>query len=38
MKLVRYGAIGAEKPGLIESKGSLRSLAGIVRDIDAEAI
>jgi 2-keto-4-pentenoate hydratase/2-oxohepta-3-ene-1,7-dioic acid hydratase in catechol pathway len=38
MKLVRYGALGAEKPGLIDKGGKLRSLEGVVRDIDAEAI
>jgi 2,4-didehydro-3-deoxy-L-rhamnonate hydrolase len=38
MKLVRFGAIGAETPGLIDAEGRLRSLAGIVADIDAEAI
>jgi 2,4-diketo-3-deoxy-L-fuconate hydrolase len=38
MKLVRYGAVGAEKPGLIDAEGNLRSLTGIVRDIDADVI
>jgi len=38
MKLVRYGALGAEKPGLIDKDGKLRSLEGIISDIDAEAI
>ena len=32
MKLVRYGASGREKPGLIDADGRLRSLAGIVSD------
>jgi shikimate dehydrogenase len=38
MKLVRYGALGAEKPGLIDKDGKLRSLEGVVKDIDSEAI
>lgn len=33
MKLVRYGAAGKERPGLIDSQGRLRSLAGVVPDI-----
>jgi len=33
MKLVRHGAPGAEKPGLIDSTGALRDLAGVVDDI-----
>jgi 2,4-didehydro-3-deoxy-L-rhamnonate hydrolase len=38
MKLVRYGAAGAEQPGLIDSKGGIRSLVGVVADIDVDAI
>ena len=34
MKLIRYGAAGREKPGLIDEDGRLRSLAGIIRDLD----
>ncbi|MEM9433124.1 MAG: fumarylacetoacetate hydrolase family protein [Pseudomonadota bacterium] len=34
MKLVRYGAPGAEKPGLIDGAGTLRDLSGLVSDID----
>ena len=33
MKLVRYGADGAEKPGLIDANGELRDLSGNVTDI-----
>ena len=33
MKLVRYGAIGAEKPGLIDENGDLRDLSSHVADI-----
>ena len=35
MKLVRYGAVGKEKPGLIDSDGLLRDLSGVVPDIGA---
>jgi 2-keto-4-pentenoate hydratase/2-oxohepta-3-ene-1,7-dioic acid hydratase in catechol pathway len=38
MKLVRYGAAGAEKPGLLAADGALRDLSGVVRDFDAEAL
>ena len=34
MKLVRYGTAGAEKPGLIDGKGTLRDLSGHVDDIN----
>lgn len=33
MKLVRFGPVGAEKPGLIESDGTLRDLSGHLDDI-----
>ncbi len=38
MKLVRYGAPGAEKPGLIDANGTLRDLSGIVPDIDGTVL
>jgi 2,4-diketo-3-deoxy-L-fuconate hydrolase len=37
MKLVRYGAKGAEKPGLIDKSGQLRDLSEHIRDLDGEA-
>src|SRR3954466_5843547 len=37
MKLVRYGAKGHEKPGLIDKTGQLRDLSGHIRDLDGEA-
>jgi 2-keto-4-pentenoate hydratase/2-oxohepta-3-ene-1,7-dioic acid hydratase in catechol pathway len=37
MKLVRYGAKGAEKPGLIDQSGQLRDLSTHLRDLDGEA-
>ncbi|MBV9813975.1 MAG: fumarylacetoacetate hydrolase family protein [Acetobacteraceae bacterium] len=38
MKLVRYGAAGSEKPGLIDASGALRDLSAHVKDIDAAAL
>jgi len=35
MKLVRYGPVGKEKPGLIDADGKLRDLSKKIRDIDA---
>ncbi|WP_375415071.1 fumarylacetoacetate hydrolase family protein [uncultured Bradyrhizobium sp.] len=37
MKLVRYGAIGQEKPGLIDKSGQLRDLSAQIKDLDGEA-
>ena len=34
MKLVRYGAPGREKPGIIDAEGKIRDLSRIVPDID----
>ena len=33
MKLMRYGAKGAEKPALIDSNGAVRDLSGVLPDI-----
>ncbi len=33
MKLIRHGLPGAEKPGLIDSAGTLRDLSGLLADI-----
>ena len=35
MKLVRYGAAGREKPGVIDAAGRIRDLSGMVPDIPA---
>ena len=37
MKLVRYGAIGQEKPGLIDKSGQLRDLSAHVKDFNGDA-
>ncbi len=36
MKLVRYGAVRREKPGVLDSDGRIRDLSGAVRDITGE--
>jgi len=38
MKLVRYGAVGKEKPGLIDAAGKLRDLSKVVKDFDGAAL
>lgn len=38
MKLLRYGAIGAEKPGLLDTSGRVRDLSGKVSDIAGETL
>ena len=38
MKLVRYGAEGQEKPGMIDADGNLRDLSAVVSDIDGAAL
>ncbi|MBB3120627.1 fumarylacetoacetate hydrolase family protein [Pseudoduganella violacea] len=38
MKLVRYGRIGKEKPGLIDEEGKLRDLSGVIGDIGGEQL
>lgn len=38
MKLLRYGAPGEEKPGLLDPSGRVRSLAGVVDDLAGAAL
>ena len=38
MKLVRYGAPGAEKPGVLDSSGRVRDLSGVVPDIAGDTL
>ncbi|MDR6860758.1 fumarylacetoacetate hydrolase family protein [Variovorax guangxiensis] len=38
MKLVRFGARGSEKPGVIDAQGVVRDLSGVVPDIDARTL
>ena len=38
MKLVRYGAAGRERPGVLDSEGRIRDLADVVPDIAGETL
>jgi 2,4-didehydro-3-deoxy-L-rhamnonate hydrolase len=38
MKLVRFGAPGAEKPGLIDANGAVRDLSAHVKDISGDTL
>jgi ureidoglycolate lyase len=38
MKLVRYGEVGKEKPGILDSAGAIRDLSSVVSDIDGASI
>lgn len=38
MKLLRYGELGAEKPGILDPQGVIRDLSGVVHDIAGEAL
>lgn len=38
MKFLRYGEAGSEQPGLLDSEGNVRSLAGVFDDIDGPTI
>lgn len=35
MKLLRYGKLGSEKPGIIDSEGKIRDLSNVLADINA---
>ena len=38
MKLVRYGAAGREKPGMIDGDGRIRDLSDVIADLAGEAL
>ncbi|MBX2832919.1 MAG: fumarylacetoacetate hydrolase family protein [Rhodospirillales bacterium] len=38
MKLLRYGPMGKEKPGLLDADGAIRDLSGVIDDLDPETI
>lgn len=38
MKLLRHGAEGSEKPGLLAADGTIRDLSGVVADISGEVL
>ena len=38
MKLLRHGPVGAEKPGMLHSDGTVRDLTGVVADIGGDVL
>jgi 2-keto-4-pentenoate hydratase/2-oxohepta-3-ene-1,7-dioic acid hydratase in catechol pathway len=38
MKLLRYGTLGSEKPGMLDAQGGIRDLSGMVADIAGDAL
>ncbi|CAM4157665.1 Ureidoglycolate lyase [Bordetella tumbae] len=38
MKLLRYGPVGQEKPGLLDAQGAVRDLSGVLLDITAQTL
>jgi 2,4-diketo-3-deoxy-L-fuconate hydrolase len=38
MRLLRYGAPGHEKPGLLDNDGTIRDLSGLIRDVGGNAL
>lgn len=38
MKLVRFGALGIERPGIVDADGTLRDLSGVVSDISGDVL
>ena len=38
MKLLRFGAVGKEKPGMVDADGVIRDLSGVVDDIAGAAL
>ena len=38
MKLLRYGELGSEKPGMLDADGNIRDLSAHVSDIDGSML
>lgn len=38
MKLLRYGAAGKEKPGLLDAAGTIRDLSGVIPDLAKDSL
>jgi ureidoglycolate lyase len=38
MKLLRYGPLGQEKPGILDATGAIRDLSGVVPDITGDVL
>lgn len=38
MKLLRFGPVGAEKPGLLDDAGTIRDLSGVISDLSGDTL
>lgn len=38
MKLLRYGPVGQEKPGVLDAQGRVRDLSGVIPDVAADVL
>ncbi len=38
MKLLRYGPVGSEKPGLLDAEGNIRDLSGVIDDVSGDTL
>jgi 2-keto-4-pentenoate hydratase/2-oxohepta-3-ene-1,7-dioic acid hydratase in catechol pathway len=38
MKLLRYGAVGVEQPGLLDDKGRIHALSSVIDDLTADSL
>jgi len=38
VKLLRYGPVGQEKPGMLDKAGRIRDLSGVIADVDGSAL
>ncbi|MFD2262229.1 fumarylacetoacetate hydrolase family protein [Lacibacterium aquatile] len=38
MKLLRYGPVGQEKPGILDQSGAIRDLSGVIADVDGSIL
>ncbi|WP_170405164.1 fumarylacetoacetate hydrolase family protein [Ruegeria arenilitoris] len=38
MKLLRYGPVGAEKPGVLDGNGNIRDLSGVIDDVAGDVL
>jgi 2-keto-4-pentenoate hydratase/2-oxohepta-3-ene-1,7-dioic acid hydratase in catechol pathway len=38
MKLLRYGLLGSERPGLVDDEGQIRDLSSLIHDIAEETL
>jgi hypothetical protein len=38
MKLLRYGPMGEEKPGILDADGTIRDLSSVIADLNGAAL